>query len=144
MRVLTVPALLEQLRLEAGVVVVHDDASTVVATEPAHARVAHGPDAFPSPDATERRRGWCARPRALFLALHGPTPSPHAALLTFGPEAPYCPAVVSASPELFLARRGDRVTTRPIKGTNADAATLLGSAKDRAEHVMIVDLARND
>jgi len=85
-----------------------------------------------------------ADPRALFVALARHNPAPYAALLTFGREAPYCPAVVSASPELFLARRGDRVTTRPIKGTDSERATLLGSAKDRAEHVMIVDLARND
>ncbi|MBO9533028.1 MAG: bifunctional anthranilate synthase component I family protein/class IV aminotransferase [Solirubrobacteraceae bacterium] len=66
-------------------------------------------------------------------------------------------AILSASPELFLRRRGREVTTGPIKGTlprppgsgsdpAADpiAARLLESAKDRAEHVMIVDLMRND
>jgi para-aminobenzoate synthetase component 1 len=55
-------------------------------------------------------------------------------------------AVVSASPELFLARRGDRVWTMPIKGTRPAGwgAELHGSAKDAAEHVMIVDLERND
>ena len=55
-------------------------------------------------------------------------------------------AVVSASPELFLARRGRRVWTRPIKGTRprGGRAELLASAKDAAEHVMIVDLERND
>jgi len=55
-------------------------------------------------------------------------------------------AVVSASPELFLARRGDRVWTMPIKGTRplGGAAQLRGSEKDAAEHVMIVDLERND
>jgi len=55
-------------------------------------------------------------------------------------------AVVSASPELFLARRGDRVWTMPIKGTRraGEAAELRGSEKDAAEHVMIVDLERND
>jgi para-aminobenzoate synthetase/4-amino-4-deoxychorismate lyase len=62
--------------------------------------------------------------------------------------------VVSFSPELFLRRRGDRVITAPIKGTirrdrdpvSADAALadLISSAKDAAEHVMIVDLMRND
>lgn len=54
--------------------------------------------------------------------------------------------IVSASPELFLARRGRRVWTRPIKGTRPlDAAGELRSAeKDAAEHVMIVDLERND
>ena len=54
--------------------------------------------------------------------------------------------VVSASPELFLARRGDRVWTMPIKGTRpaGGGADLLHSDKDAAEHVMIVDLERND
>jgi para-aminobenzoate synthetase component 1 len=55
-------------------------------------------------------------------------------------------AVVSASPELFLARRGDRLWTEPIKGTRplGRAAELGESKKDAAEHVMIVDLERND
>ena len=55
-------------------------------------------------------------------------------------------SVVSASPELFLARRGRRVWTTPIKGTRprGDAVSLSESEKDAAEHVMIVDLERND
>jgi para-aminobenzoate synthetase component 1 len=55
-------------------------------------------------------------------------------------------AIVSASPELFLARRGDRIWTMPIKGTRprGQGHALLRSAKDAAEHVMIVDLERND
>jgi para-aminobenzoate synthetase component I len=55
-------------------------------------------------------------------------------------------AVVSASPELFLSRRGRRVWTMPIKGTRpaGHAAELRDSEKDAAEHVMIVDLERND
>jgi len=63
-------------------------------------------------------------------------------------------AVASLSPESFLRRDGRRVTSAPIKGTRprvgpaeADAearAELLASAKDGAEHVMIVDLVRND
>ena len=262
MRVITVPALLEQLPLEAGVAIVRDGSSTIVATAPAHVRVAHGTDGFRALDEIEHEGGWwagylaydlgravervvpwaaadrsipdlvlarydarvrfepgeepviegggpgrrrletalwnalrsredpqpvglehwtssldpiayadavkavhglldagecyqvnltrrvsaplAADPSALFAALHRCNPAPHSALLTFGPEAPHCPAVVSASPELFLERRGDRVTTRPIKGTNAERGTLLASEKDRAEHVMIVDLARND
>jgi para-aminobenzoate synthetase / 4-amino-4-deoxychorismate lyase len=62
--------------------------------------------------------------------------------------------VASLSPELFLRRRGSRVTTAPIKGTiarerdsnSAGAALrrLRRSPKDAAEHVMIVDLMRND
>jgi len=50
--------------------------------------------------------------------------------------------VVSASPELFLSRRGRRLVTRPIKGTAPTAEEML--PKDYAENVMIVDLMRND
>ncbi|MDH5332434.1 MAG: anthranilate synthase component I family protein [Thermoleophilia bacterium] len=55
-------------------------------------------------------------------------------------------AIVSASPELFVARRGDRVWTMPIKGTRplGGRADLRASVKDAAEHLMIVDLERND
>ena len=52
-------------------------------------------------------------------------------------------AVVSASPELFLARRGDRLLTMPIKGTRPLGEDV-DDDKDAAEHVMIVDLERND
>lgn len=61
-------------------------------------------------------------------------------------------AVLSASPELFLRRRGDRVETLPMKGTrprtgtdgDAGSRELAAAAKDAAENVMIVDLMRND
>jgi anthranilate/para-aminobenzoate synthase component I len=63
-------------------------------------------------------------------------------------------AIVSVSPELFLRRDGDAVTSAPIKGTRPKstisrgpdpaAGELLRSAKERAENVMIVDLVRND
>ena len=62
--------------------------------------------------------------------------------------------IASLSPELFLRRRGEQVCTGPIKGTIVRAprpgaaaaalARLEASAKDAAEHVMIVDLMRND
>jgi para-aminobenzoate synthetase component 1 len=55
--------------------------------------------------------------------------------------------IVSASPELLLARRGSRIWTMPIKGTvplGPDEGTLADSEKDLAEHVMIVDLERHD
>jgi para-aminobenzoate synthetase component 1 len=52
-------------------------------------------------------------------------------------------AIVSASPELFLARRGERIWTMPIKGTRPLGEDV-GDDKDAAEHVMIVDLERND
>jgi para-aminobenzoate synthetase component 1 len=55
-------------------------------------------------------------------------------------------AIVSASPELFLARRGERVWTQPIKGTRPldSDEEIVTDDKERAEHVMIVDLERND
>lgn len=62
--------------------------------------------------------------------------------------------VASASPELFFEWSGDRLTLRPMKGTavrgrdltedRAAAGRLRGSAKERAENIMIVDLMRND
>ncbi len=86
---------------------------------------------------------------SLDQALRAHTPSPFAATLLCGDHA-----VLSASPESFLRRRGDDVLSRPIKGTRprcsdaADdarlAAELQASSKDRAENVMIVDVLRND
>lgn len=52
--------------------------------------------------------------------------------------------IASLSPELFLRRVGRTVTTGPIKGTAPGPDALQDSEKDRAEHVMIVDLMRND
>jgi para-aminobenzoate synthetase component 1 len=56
--------------------------------------------------------------------------------------------MISGSPERFLASVGDRVETRPIKGTRprvaGGAAALADAPKDAAEHLMIVDLERSD
>ena len=62
--------------------------------------------------------------------------------------------ILSASPELFFRLDGDRLTTRPMKGTaprgrwlaedDATRERLTASVKDRAENAMIVDLLRND
>jgi para-aminobenzoate synthetase/4-amino-4-deoxychorismate lyase len=53
--------------------------------------------------------------------------------------------VLSWSPELFLDFNGSRVMTRPMKGTSPpDDTTPLTGEKNRAEHIMIVDLLRND
>jgi para-aminobenzoate synthetase component 1 len=74
-----------------------------------------------------------------------------AALAPLGAEhagALYGPgwSIISATPELFLRRRGDVVETMPIKGTRPanDPERIAENPKDRAEHVMIVDLERND
>ena len=85
----------------------------------------------------------------LFAELVRRHPAPYCAYLDIGGAQ-----VVANSPELFLRRRGDRVETRPIKGTRprgagpardaALAAALAADEKERAEHVMIVDLERND
>ena len=73
------------------------------------------------------------------------------ALLREGNPAPYAGRirvaaagldVVSASPERFLSRSGERLVSSPIKGTATTADRLL--PKDVAENVMIVDLVRND
>jgi para-aminobenzoate synthetase component I len=92
---------------------------------------------------------WRGDPFALYARLRETSPAPFMALVRIGGAD-----IVSASPERFLAVRGDRIETRPIKGTRprgtdpaadqALAAELTASVKDRAENVMIVDLARND
>ncbi len=80
---------------------------------------------------------------ALYAALAEVAPAPYGALI----EADGV-TVVSGSPERFLAMAGDRIETRPIKGTHprvpGGADELAASAKDGAEHLMIVDLERND
>src|SRR5262245_31217814 len=92
---------------------------------------------------------WGGDPFALYARLRETSPAPFMALVRLGGAD-----VIPASPERFVSVRGDRIETRPIKGTRprghdpADdeelAAELLASPKDRAENVMIVDLARND
>ena len=80
-----------------------------------------------------------ARICALGARLSRGNPAPYAATVDL-PEAGL--EIACASPEAYLVRRGDRVTSRPIKGTAATAGELL--AKDYAENVMIVDLVRHD
>jgi anthranilate/para-aminobenzoate synthase component I len=84
-----------------------------------------------------------------FFRLRRLNPSPHAVLLDYPGFS-----VASCSPELLLRARGDRVETRPIAGTRPRGDTadedrrlggeLLLNEKERAEHVMLVDLERND
>jgi para-aminobenzoate synthetase component 1 len=89
-------------------------------------------------------------PIAVYRRLRERAAAPFCALLDIGGGR----AVLSLSPERFLALRGRRVETRPIKGTRRRGATpeedralsaeLFASEKDRAELAMIVDLERND
>ncbi|MFY9330236.1 MAG: chorismate-binding protein [Candidatus Nanopelagicales bacterium] len=65
--------------------------------------------------------------------------APYAAMLRLPEHGVH---ISSASPELFLAREGDRILSGPIKGTARTVAGL--QEKDRAENIMIVDLVRND
>lgn len=100
-------------------------------------------------------RRWAGRaaapvdPAALYRALRAANPSPFAALLRDGEFS-----VISSSPERLLSVHGGIASTRPIAGTRPrgasraeDAAlieSLLQNEKERAEHVMLIDLERND
>ncbi|HEY9111726.1 MAG TPA: aminodeoxychorismate synthase component I [Rhodanobacteraceae bacterium] len=99
-------------------------------------------------------RAWQVRfgaepaPAALYAALRRANPAPFAGLL----QQPGW-AIASSSPERLLQIRHGIAQTRPIAGTRprvagdndaARVAELLGHAKERAEHVMLVDLERND
>ena len=88
-------------------------------------------------------------PLGLYRAVRMVNPSPYMVLF----EAPEV-ALVGASPEMLVRKVGRRAATRPIAGTRprgSDAASdrrlaeeLLADPKERAEHVMLVDLGRND
>lgn len=102
-------------------------------------------------------RAWQARfaedvpPAALFRRLRSHNPAPFAGLLAGDGWA-----VVSASPERLVSVRGEVIETRPIAGTRPRVTTsdsdddlarireLIGHPKERAEHVMLIDLERND
>jgi anthranilate synthase component 1 len=88
-------------------------------------------------------------PFALYRALRRLNPSPFLYYLNFADFA-----VVGSSPEILVRKRGPTITIRPIAGTRPRGATpaedhrleeeLLADPKERAEHLMLVDLARND
>jgi len=90
-----------------------------------------------------------ASPLSLYRALRALNPSPYMFCFNFGDFH-----VVGASPEILARLEGDVVTVRPIAGTRRRGATpeedaalateLLADAKERAEHLMLVDLGRND
>lgn len=90
-----------------------------------------------------------ASPLALYRALRSLNPSPYMFYYHFGEFH-----VAGASPEILVRLEGGTVTVRPIAGTrprgksvqedSALAADLLGDPKERAEHLMLMDLGRND
>ncbi len=90
-----------------------------------------------------------ATPLALYRALRTLNPSPYMFYFDFADFH-----VVGASPEILARLEGDVVTVRPIAGTRKRGATpeedralekdLLDDPKERAEHIMLVDLGRND
>jgi len=79
----------------------------------------------------------------LYRALRRVNPSPYLFLLELGGLA-----LIGSSPETLVKCEDGRASLNPIAGTThpgeGDAERLLDSAKDRAEHVMLVDLGRND
>jgi anthranilate synthase component 1 len=95
------------------------------------------------------RRPFTASPLSLYRALRSLNPSPYMFYYDFGDFH-----VVGASPEILVRKEGDTVTLRPIAGTRPRGATreadeklaqeLLADPKEIAEHVMLVDLGRND
>jgi anthranilate synthase component 1 len=95
------------------------------------------------------RRKFDLPPFALYRALRRLNPSPFLYFLKFPGFA-----IVGSSPEILVRLRDGRVTIRPIAGTRPRGATpeqdkrladeLLGDEKERAEHLMLVDLGRND
>jgi len=88
-------------------------------------------------------------PVNLYRALRSINPSPYMFYFEFGD----C-QLVGASPEILVRREGDKVTLRPIAGTRKRGATpekdlemereLVADPKERAEHLMLIDLGRND
>ena len=94
-------------------------------------------------------RPYSGSPLSLYRALRSINPSPYMFYLDFGDFQ-----VVGASPEILVRHEHGTVTVRPIAGTRPRGATrdedldlereLLADPKERAEHVMLVDLGRND
>jgi anthranilate synthase component I len=90
-----------------------------------------------------------ARPVDVYRALRALNPSPYMYFLDLGATQ-----VVGSSPEILVRQQGDTITVRPIAGTRPRGATpeqdmaleaeLLADPKERAEHLMLIDLGRND
>ncbi|MGH7861738.1 MAG: anthranilate synthase component I family protein [Candidatus Dormibacteraceae bacterium] len=107
-------------------------------------------DAFQVVLSQRFRKRLAARPFDVYRALRGINPSPYMYHLHLG-QGRY---VVGSSPELLVQVEGGRVQVRPLAGTRARGRSpeedltqereLLQDQKERAEHVMLVDLGRND
>ena len=90
-----------------------------------------------------------AHPQEVYAALRQLNPSPYMSYM----QTPHF-QVVSGSPELLVKRKGKYISTRPIAGTRSRGMTdaederlaneLVSNEKERAEHIMLVDLERND
>ena len=99
--------------------------------------------------AQRMRRPFTAAPLQLYRALRSVNPSPYMFYYDFGDFH-----VVGASPEILVRKEADSITLRPIAGTRPRGATreadealakeLLADPKEIAEHVMLLDLGRND
>jgi len=100
-------------------------------------------DAYQIVPSQRAERQTPASPLALYRALRRVNPSPYLFLLELGELA-----LVGSSPERLVACDDGHASVCPIAGTTTagegDAERLLSSEKDRAEHVMLVDLGRND
>jgi anthranilate synthase component I len=100
-------------------------------------------DAFQIVLSQRAERPTSATALELYRSLRRVNPSPYLFLLELDGLA-----LVGSSPETLVKLEGRRASLNPIAGTTApgdgDAARLLASEKDRAEHVMLVDLGRND
>jgi anthranilate synthase component 1 len=100
-------------------------------------------DAFQIVVSQRAERPTSASPLAVYRALRRINPSPYLFLLELDDFA-----LVGSSPETHVKLEGSRASLNPIAGTapsgDGDAEYLLSSEKDRAEHIMLVDLGRND
>jgi anthranilate synthase component 1 len=100
-------------------------------------------DAYQIVPSQRAERPTSASALAVYRALRRVNPSPYLFLLELGELA-----LVGSSPERLVACEDGRASVCPIAGTTSpdegDAERLLSSEKDRAEHVMLVDLGRND
>ena len=100
-------------------------------------------DVFQCVPSQRAERPTSASPLDIYRALRRVNPSPYLFLLEFDGIA-----LVGSSPERLVACENGRASLCPIAGTTepteGDVERLLSSEKDRAEHVMLVDLGRND